>query len=89
MITYTVKYKHSKSLFWKKIKRVKGDGFVIQQERGGLAFAFDVRFFILEDESRIEIPTKEYLFKFEKERHYSIKDRMSNEAGQNIRTDPR
>lgn len=71
-MTYTVYYK---KIIWHKLKKVKGDGIV---ENG------QARFFILEDETRIEIPVK-YIFKFEKERFYLIKDRMSNEIGQEVK----
>lgn len=74
MITYTVKYK--KNIFWKTIKKVKGDGIL----ENGMS-----RFFILEDESRIEIPCNSTIFKFSKERFYMIKDRMGNESGQDIK----
>ncbi len=73
---YSVKYKSLKWLSsWKKFKRVKGDGLL----ENGLS-----RFFILEDETRIELPIHNYLFKFSKERFYSIKERLDNEAGQSI-----
>lgn len=77
MILYTVFYKKYNSLFWKKIKKVKGDG--ITQENG-LS-----RYFILEDETRIEIPCKNIIFKFNKERFYLIQERMSQESNQDIR----
>jgi hypothetical protein len=75
MITYTVYYK--KRFFWKKIKKVKGDGFV----ENGLS-----RFFITENEIRIEIPQNNIEFKFSKERYYSIKEAMAKESGQDIKT---
>lgn len=77
MIMYTVYYK--KRFLWKKIKKVKGDGIV---ENG------QSRFFILEDETRIEIPCTN-IFKFSKERFYLIKERLDNEAGQDVKTSPR
>jgi len=73
MITYTVYYK--KRFFWEKIKKCKGDGIV---ENG------QARFFILEDETRIEIPCTN-IFKFSKERFYFIKERMETESGQNMK----
>lgn len=76
MILYSVKFK--KSLFWKTIKRVKGDGIV---ENG------TSRYFILEDETRIEVPYTN-IFKFSKERFYLIKERMNQEAGQEIKVKP-
>lgn len=77
MITYTVWYR--KSFFWKTLKKVKGDdlyqsGPMIQP----------VRVFILEDETRREIPNT-YEFKFSKERFFSIKERMETEAGIDIK----
>ena len=76
MILYAVKYKKTNGSFWHKIKKVKGDGIV----ENGIS-----RFFILEDESRVEIPCQNTIFKFSKERFYVIKERMSNEAGQDIK----
>ena len=74
MITYNVKYK--KKFFWKTIKKCKGDGLL----ENGIA-----RYFILENETRMEIPCQNMIFKFSKERFYVIKDRMSQEAGQEIK----
>lgn len=74
-MNYEVKYKRL-GMFskWHKFKRVKGDGLVENNVS---------RYFILEDESRIEIPTH-CIFKFSKERFYMIKERMDQEAGQVI-----
>jgi len=76
MINYQVKYRINR-LFarWKRLKRVKGDGLL----ENGLA-----RFFILENEVRIEIPVHNTIFKFSKERFYSVKDRMEDEIKQPI-----
>lgn len=71
-MTYTVYYK--KRFIWRKIKNVKGDG-IIEHGRG--------RFFILEDETRLEIPII-YHFKFSKERHFSIKDNMEKESRKSL-----
>jgi hypothetical protein len=78
MIIYTVYYK--KRFFWHKIKKVKGDGLL---ENG------QARFFILEDETRIEIPCQNTIFKFSKERFYGIKERLSQETGQDIKVNKR
>ncbi len=82
MITYLVKYKQN-GIFkrWKTLKNVKGDG--IMQENPM------IRFFILEDESRLEIPMNNYVFKFSKERFFSIQKRMSEEAGQDVKINKR
>ena len=74
MITYTVFYK--KLFFWKKINNVKGDGLL---ESGSH------RFFIVEDETRIEIPLH-YEFRFSRERFFSIKENMEKESGKDIKT---
>ena len=76
-MNYQVKYKPVHSLFWKSISKVKGDG--ILEETGQ-------RFFILEDETRVELPTANMLFRFSKERFYSIKQQMEKEAGRPIPT---
>ena len=73
---YTVKYKHNKSFFWSKLKNVKGDGFVEGNR--------SIRFFILEDESRVEICTDNMIFKFDNGRFMSIKKEMEKQVGQNI-----
>ena len=72
-MTYTVKYK--KKWFWKKIKKVQGDGIIETNSH---------RFFILDDETRIEIPLY-CSFWFSKERFLSIKQRMEAESGQSIK----
>ena len=72
-MTYTVRYR--RKWLWKKIKNVKGDGIV---ETGSH------RFFILDDETRLEIPLN-YSFQFSVERFFSIKQRMEAESGQNIK----
>jgi len=80
MITYTVKYKKINSLFYKTIKKCKGDGFLTEAKS---------RFFITENEERYEIPWQETIFKFSKERWMSISQRMSQEAGQEIKINKR
>lgn len=69
---YTVKYKTA--WLWHTIKNVHGDG--IMPENGN-------RYFILADESRIEIPAAA-VFWFSKERFISIKKNMEKQAGQPI-----
>jgi hypothetical protein len=78
MIVYTVKYK--KGLFWKKIKKVKGD-FIAKENN-------QIRIIILEDETMIQIPNY-WLIKFSKERFYATKERMNQEAGQDIKINPK
>lgn len=75
MTTFEVKYRNPGCLFWRKLKKVKGDGFFENN--------IPVRFFILEDETRIEIPMS-YEFQFSKERFMLIHQRMEQEAGQSI-----
>jgi hypothetical protein len=76
-MTYTVSYKKLDSFFWRDVKKVKGD-----------FIATDVdakpRVLILEDETRLEIPTKDVVFKFSKERFIVIKQNMEKESGQQI-----
>ena len=75
-MNYTVKYKQPNQFFWRTIKQVKGDGLL---EHG------KARFFVLEDETRVEIPITAQ-FKFSKGRFYSIKKEMETQAGQAIVT---
>jgi len=58
---------------WHKIRELKGDGLL----ENGLA-----RFFILEDNTRIEIPIANIIFKFSKERFNFVKEKMEVEAMQ-------
>ena len=68
MNNYEVSYKRIGFLRrWYKLRKVKGDGLL----ENGLA-----RFFILEDETRVEIPIGNIIFKFSKERFYFVKERM-------------
>lgn len=76
-MTYTVKYKLKNSLFWNKIKRVSGDLFVQESK---------CRCFILDDETRLEIPFDGTQFIFSKDRFLVIKKNMEREVGQNIPT---
>ncbi len=75
MILYTVLYRIIGKHKWSKLKNVKGDGILENQNR----------FFILENETRYEIPCPNVEFKFPKERYLSIVERMNNESGQNIK----
>lgn len=72
-MTYTVKYKKLNTFFWNKLKKVKGDGLLETKTH---------RFFILEDESRVEIPLENVIFTFDQNRYLSIKKKMDIEAGQ-------
>ena len=91
MILYTVKYRATRfPSRWRKLKRVKGDGFVKEnivigdedEEKIIDRIILNIRFFILENDMRIEIPTDKTIFKFGKERFYLIKERMEEEARQ-------
>lgn len=76
-LTYTVKYKKVGWFFSRKIKKVKGD-FIATDVSGG------PRVLILENETRIEVPTINMIFEFSNERYMVIKQRMEQEAGQKI-----
>ena len=79
-MTYTVSFKTDKRWFWSELKNVKGDGIMPDS-------ATPTRFFILEDESRIEIPIVGTIFKFSNGRFLMIKKNMEREAKQDIRID--
>jgi len=78
-MTYTVKFKTEKDWFWKTLKRVKGDGIMPDSH-------VPTRYFILEDETRIEIPITGTLFTFSHERFLVIRQSMEKEANQDIKT---
>lgn len=73
MVTYTVKFKKVGDLFFKKVRRVKGD-FIAADVEGR------PRVLILENEARMEIPTVGMIFEFSFERFLLIKQRMEEES---------
>ncbi len=77
-MNYTVCYKKLDSFFWSKIKKVKGDGFVETK---------NTRWFILEDETRVEISCENMIFKFSNERFMSLKKEMEKTIGSKISTE--
>lgn len=79
--TYRVKYKKLNWLFKRTIKNVKGD-FIADD------ISTRPRILILEDETRIEIPTNDILFEFSKERFLVIKQRLENDIGQKLPLNP-
>ena len=83
---YTVKYKKVGDLFWRKIAKVKGDGFVENASIRGetLGPNYSARWFILADESRVEIPCTDVMFKFSRDRFLLIQENMSKEAGRPV-----
>jgi len=90
-MNYTVRYKKIGGLFWSKIKNVKGDGFVEVAERDSsgkpvVTKSINVRWFMLDDETRIEVPAQNAVFEFDNNRWLSIKKAMEAEAGQTIPT---
>lgn len=66
---YTAKYK--KGLFWRKIEDVIADGYV--EDR-------NVRFFILEDKSRIEISSRGVIFEFPPQRERLIQENLEKQT---------
>jgi hypothetical protein len=76
-MTYTVKYKKVGSWVSKTLRNVKGDGFV---EHG------NSRFFVLSDESRVEVPTAGMEFCFSKDRFIAIRKAMEVQTGHPIST---
>ena len=75
-MTYVVKYKKPEWWFWRKIKNVKGDGILFGQ--GGQVVP--MRYFILSDDSRIELPMS-MMFRFDSYRCRMIKKSIREEAG--------
>jgi hypothetical protein len=76
-MNYSVKYKQQKNWFWKKLANVKGD-FVASD------LGIPMRVFILEDETRIEVPVEGTEFEFCPKRFLVIKQKMEQEAGQSL-----
>jgi hypothetical protein len=65
-MTYTVKYKLFRMWRWRKLRGVVADGI-----EGG------ARWFVLDDDSRIEIPTEDTRFWFSRERMDVIKANLA------------
>lgn len=77
MTTYTVKYKRPGWTFWRRIKGVKGDG-ILFGGPGNQAVAS--RYFILSDDSRIELPIS-MMFQFDRYRCRMIEENIRRESG--------
>jgi hypothetical protein len=70
---YVAKYKLKGQLFWRTVKNVIGDHTISE---------LGLRCFVLNDETRVEIPYVGTSFKFSKERFMVIKKNMEKESGQ-------
>jgi hypothetical protein len=77
-MNYLVKYRKCGAFFWRKIKKVKGDASLMRED--GLA----MRVFVLEDETRIEIPALSHEFFFSKDRFLVVTKNMEAAAGQKL-----
>lgn len=77
---YAVKYRQPGQIFWRKLKRVQGDGFV-PEDPGPKA----CRYFTLEDGTMIYVSLDAEV-EFDKYRNQVITKKMSREAGQPIQT---
>lgn len=73
---YTVKYKAPGWWFWRTLKNIKGDGIMFGQ--GGQVVPS--RYFILADESRVELPMS-MMFRFGPGRFQAIENNMRRESG--------
>lgn len=79
-MTYTVRFKRKNGIFWRKLKRVKGDYSYYVYEKGHL-ITFPIRVFTLDDETRHEFPMLEYQFKFSKERYHVCRENLNKDTG--------
>ena len=78
-MSYSVKYKEHAQAFWKSLNNVKGDGFVTID---GQTIS---RWFITEDEERVEIPIT-FLFCFTKDRYITLLKNAEQQVAQKIPT---
>lgn len=89
-MSYTVSYKRVGQIFWKKIKKVTDDGFIMLEsarlypslkpewiERDQIK----TRYFLTEDKNRYEIPTEGMLFRYSRGRHDIIQGKIDAEKG--------
>ncbi len=74
---YQVRYRLTGRRFWVTLKKVVGD-FVAKD------IPIPTRVFILDDETRIEVPIGGTEFEFSKERFLSMKESAEKEAGQKL-----
>ncbi len=57
-MSYTVKYKFRDQWLWKRIRNVVDDGFVVETSQ------FPIRYFLLQNGAKIEIPSEDTIFQF-------------------------
>jgi hypothetical protein len=92
MITYEVKWKRLRGWRWNRLRSVKGDGFVwtsAEDAGKGILGMQNTRYFILQDETKIEIPASDTVFVFSKERYQRVIENMQNDIGQAVPVNPR
>ncbi len=77
--SYSVQYKTPTGWFWETINGVKGDGIVFQQDGTDIT-PVPMRYFILLDDSRVEMPMT-MMFKFDQGRFKMIEDNIRKESG--------
>jgi len=68
---YSARYRIKGRLFWRRLKRVKGDGFVND---------LPLRYFVLDDERLIHIPSDSEV-EFSKERYFGTAEKVRKESG--------
>lgn len=68
---YRVRYKRVGQVFFRSFKNVKGDGILFGLSQDGLVPA---RYFILSDDTRIEMPVSQYVFVFGPDRLKAIEE---------------
>lgn len=73
---YSVKYKHPDWWFWKELQGIKGDGIMF----GESGQVVPMRFFILVDETRVELPMT-MMFRFDPGRFRAIENSVRKESG--------
>lgn len=70
-MTYTVYFKDSRSLFWRKIRNVESEGFVRTTD----GIVMPAKFFLRADKVMIEVPTS-CLIKYSKGRYLKMVKRL-------------
>jgi hypothetical protein len=85
-MTWEVKFKKINSLFWNKIKNVNTDGFIskgvyLNSDNVPVNEFLNVRYFIQEDGTKIDIDGTNMIFKFSKERSLAIAQDIKKKAG--------
>lgn len=86
---YTVYYKRTNQIFWRKIKDVVGDlkldSSTVDGSGNSMPFSYPLWEFVRENQEIIRVPMENVIVRFSKERFMCIRQKMETEAGQQMK----